>query len=277
MTGARIADYLAKWALRADGKAFETPAARLCFVRRGTERAVLKLFKPHADEQRSAAALTALGGPCVRVLGSDAQAILLSRCLPGTPLSTLVDAGQDDEAAQMLCDVIARFRNPPASPSDWPRLEDWGQAFARIRGVSHPSLTAEWIDRAEAEFFALCATQTDLRLLHGDVHHENVLWDEARGWCVIDPKGVIGERTYEVATALHNPDGHLALYSDPAVMRRRVDIFAQRLDLDPRRILRWCLAQSTLSAAWHLKDGDADEQIAAAIATARTAEALLNA
>jgi streptomycin 6-kinase len=92
---------------------------------------------------------------------------------------------------------------------------------------------------------------------------------------VIDPKGAIGDRCYEVATALHNPTGHEALYTDPTEMRRRVATFAQRLNLDPQRILRWCFAQSTLSAAWHLRDESPDAETMAAVRTARAAKQLL--
>lgn len=276
MTAARIADYLAKWALETEGAPFETPASWLCFVRRGGTPAVLKLFKPHADEERSAAALAALGGPCVRVLGTDAHAVLLERCIPGTPLSSLVNAGKDDEATRILCDVIAALDANSAPLAGWPRLEDWGKAFGRIRGLASPALTPDLVDRAEAEFFELCATQADACLLHGDVHHENVLWDEARGWCVIDPKGVVGDRTYEVLTSLHNPIAHLDLSADPKVMTRRVETFAGRLGLDETRILRWTFAQSTLSAAWHLEDRSSEVEIAAAVRVARTAERLLS-
>lgn len=277
MTAARLADYLAKWALQPDGAPFETPASWLCFVRRGETQAVLKLFKPHADEQRSAAALAALGGPCVRVLDGNDDAVLLERCLPGTPLAAWVaDPSTDDQATAILADVIAALHRSAPLLEGWPRLEDWGHAFRRIRVHDHPALTPDLVNRAEAAFYDLCASTTDVRLLHGDIHHENVL-RHGNEWRVIDPKGIAGDRTYEVVTVLHNPTGHGDLYGDPSVMQRRIATYARRLDLDPERILRWCFAQSTLSAAWHLEDGNADAQIAGAVRVARVAERLLSA
>ena len=274
MSGAGIADYLAKWKLDADGAPFETPSSRLCFVRRGNTPAVLKLFKPHADEERSAAALKALGGPCVCVLEESGEAVLLERCMPATPLSHLVDAGRDEDATDIICDIVAALHAKRVPLDGWPRLEDWGQAFARIRGMSHPALSPDLIDRAEAEFFELCATQAERRLLHGDIHHENIL-EDLSGWRVIDPKGIVGERCYEVVTALHNPSGHPELCTNPKAMMWRVERFAHHLGLDETRILRWIFAQSTLSAAWHVEDKNSNAEIAAAIATAQTAERLL--
>ena len=40
----------------------------------------------------------------------------------------------------------------------------------------------------------LGATQRDVVVLHGDMHHENVLKFSSRGWPAIDPKGLVGER-----------------------------------------------------------------------------------
>jgi Aminoglycoside/hydroxyurea antibiotic resistance kinase len=40
----------------------------------------------------------------------------------------------------------------------------------------------------------LAATQRDVAVLHGDMHHENVLKFSSRGWPAIDPKGLVGER-----------------------------------------------------------------------------------
>jgi streptomycin 6-kinase len=57
----------------------------------------------------------------------------------------------------------------------------------------------------------------------------------------------------------------------------RIADYLAKWALEPERVLEWCFAQSTLSAAWHLEDGDADAQITASIATARTAERLLSA
>ena len=75
-----------------------------------------------------------------------------------------------------------------------------------------------------------------------------------RGWLAIDPKGVAGERTYEVANLLHNPCADLAL--DGERNRRVARLYGESLDLDPDRILRFALAHAGLSAAWDMEDGE---------------------
>ena len=41
-------------------------------------------------------------------------------------------------------------------------------------------------------------------LVHGDLHHHNVLRSK-RGWLAIDPKPMLGEPEYDVASFLWNP------------------------------------------------------------------------
>ena len=46
--------------------------------------------------------------------------------------------------------------------------------------------------------------QRDVRVLHGDIHHHNIR-QSSRGWLAFDPKGLVGERTYDCANTLCNP------------------------------------------------------------------------
>ena len=61
------------------------------------------------------------------------------------------------------------------------------------------------LDPAQRIYADLVRRSAMPALLHGDLHHYNVLSDRARGWCAIDPKGVVGELEYELGAALRNP------------------------------------------------------------------------
>jgi len=93
-------------------------------------------------------------------------------------------------------------------------------------------------------------------LLHGDLHHDNVLFDDALGWRAIDPKGVLGEVEFEIGAALRNPQELPGVIGNLSVFRRRVDIFSSRLRLDSGRVLAWAFAQAVLSAIWKCEDGE---------------------
>jgi streptomycin 6-kinase len=91
-------------------------------------------------------------------------------------------------------------------------------------------------------------------VLHGDIHHDNVLDFGARGWLVIDPKGLHGERGFDYANLFCNPETDIAVTA-PDRFARRLDIVTERAGLERKRLLQWILAWAGLSAAWWLSDG----------------------
>jgi len=91
--------------------------------------------------------------------------------------------------------------------------------------------------------------------LHGDIHHGNVLDAGARGWIAIDPKGLLGERTFDFVNILRNPDAATALARKR--FDRQVEVLVDAAALDRTRLLKWTLAFAGLSAAWHLADDEA--------------------
>jgi streptomycin 6-kinase len=117
------------------------------------------------------------------------------------------------------------------------------------------TIPPDLIGRAISCFQDLASSQGPRRLLHGDLHHHNILFDDRRGWVAIDPKGVIGESAYEIGAALRNPTSDPAVFAVPSIIKRRISIVSERLALDPDRILRWAFAQGVLSAVWRVADG----------------------
>jgi streptomycin 6-kinase len=91
-------------------------------------------------------------------------------------------------------------------------------------------------------------------VLHGDIHHGNVLDFGERGWLAIDPKGLLGERTFDFVNILRNPDPEIALA--PGRFARQVRLIAEFANVDRARLLGWTIALTGLSAAWFLEEGE---------------------
>lgn len=89
-------------------------------------------------------------------------------------------------------------------------------------------------------------------VLHGDMHHGNVLNFGARGWLAIDPKGLIGERYFDHANLFCNPSDELVFR--PGRLSRQLGIVAEAAHLDRARLLRWIVAWAGLSAAFLIGD-----------------------
>jgi streptomycin 6-kinase len=140
----------------------------------------------------------------------------------------------------------------------------------------HRLLTPSLLDRGESIFREMVASQGRLYLLHGDLHHDNILSDTRHGWVVIDPKGVIGESAFETAASIRNPMDFFPFQADPMFMSRRVDIFAERLSMDRKRILSWFATQQVLSTCWQVEDGEPEEAVARGVYLAEAGLALLN-
>ena len=174
--------------------------------------------------------------------------------------------GEDDEATLILCAAVGRLQAagtgpPPATLRPLPRwFAALGPGAKRHGGVL--VLSAEVAE-------ALLASPRDERVLHGDAHHANVLDGGPRGWLAIDPKGLVGERGYDYANILCNPDIETA--AAPGRLARRATIIAEAAGLDRDRLLRWTLAYAGLSASWTL-DGGGDASPALLIATITAGE-----
>jgi streptomycin 6-kinase len=257
--------WLARWDLVLDGEAITTPSSFLLPVRHHGEPAMLKIARE--EEERRGGRLMAWwdGDGAARVLAHDDQALLLERATGPRTLVAMVAAGADDEASRILCAVAARLHAPRRGrPPELAPLSHWFEALSPAAGV-HGGLLAQ----ADAAARELLATPREAVVLHGDIHHGNVLDAGARGWVAVDPKGLLGERTFDFVNILRNPDAATALA--PGRFGRQIDVLADAGALDRHRLLKWTLAFAGLSASWHLADrepADLDLAIAGLAAAA---------
>lgn len=251
---------MTRWSLAADGPVHESQSGCVAPVRRAGAPCVVKISSPQSDEGNAAAALAHFGGRgAVRLLDHAGPAMLLERLAPGTALTKKVVAGDDDGATAILCNVMQALQRGPCPVGGFPTVEDWAESFDDYHRSDGP-LAASLVARAATIYRDLCRSQGERVLLHGDLHHDNVLHDARRGWLAVDPKGVVGERAYETGALLRNPAGHPARFAAPAIVDRRARILCERLGLDRARVLGWCFAQAVLAAIWAVEDGTEDRQ-----------------
>ena len=189
----------------------------------------------------------------MRVLEAADGVTLMEQLDPATPLSTLCRRGDDEEATRFLASVI-RAMSPTATPPGMPSIRDWSEAFDRYAASRGEAISGDLVADARRVYLELCESQQNPRLLHGDLHHDNVLFDSGRGWLAVDPKGVVGELEFEVGAALRNPIDMPDLFGSPEVIQARVRILEHELRLDRRRILSWAYTQAVLAAIWLVED-----------------------
>lgn len=245
-----------------------TPTSLLVHGKRGDMPVVLKVVKQPGDEWRCGEVAAKFGGRgVVQVHEHMPGAALFERLDPGEPLVKLTLEGRDDEATDVLAMLLGRMA-PGDPPDGCPTVEQWGEGFARYAASGDTRIPLTLLEPARRIFADLSRTQREPALLHGDLQHYNVLSDRARGWCAIDPKGVVGELEYELGAALRNPLDRPDLFASLAVVERRLEHFGLVLGIDLSRARGWGFAQAVLSAIWSIEDGDA-AKAEAALALAR--------
>ena len=220
------------------------------------ETAVLKLGVPHHEFMNEMEALRLYDGDgMVKLLAGDADlgAILLERLKPGASLSSVSD---EEKATSIAAQVMRRLRRPPPSVHEFPTVSDWASGLKKLRerfdGATGP-FSASLVDRTDTVFSELISTMGPPVLLHGDLHHGNILSAGRESWLAIDPKGAVGEAEYETGAFVRN---HLLSSPRPdRLLARRVDQFVEELSFDRERIIGWSLAQAVLAAWWSFEDG----------------------
>jgi streptomycin 6-kinase len=221
---------------------------------------VLKIAVLKAELSRELSVLHAYAGRGgIRVIDADVDlgALVLERAEPGTPLSTIED---DNLATEIFCNVFQRLHYP-TSTSQYVSIKDHFLGIERYRdrfgddGVIGP-LPAHWVQRARECLAYLISSTHESVLLHGDLHHDNILRQKGNEWVVIDPKGIVGDRHFDTIQYLLNYEER---GGDPyTVLDRRITIISDRLSLDPCRIAMWGIARGVLEACWAIEDGRTD-------------------
>jgi len=240
--------YLDRWDLTPDGDPIITHSSRLLPVRKHDTLAMLKVAI--SAEERSGGLLMAWwnGDGAAHVLAHDGDAILLERAKDSTILADLTRRGRDDEASHIICAVIAQLHTHGKKP--FPQLTSLTQWFRRLEPAA--AAYGGILTASAAVANELLAHLQEISVLHGDIHHGNILDFGERGWLAIDPKGLIGERYFDYANLFCNPDEETA--AAPDRFARRVEIVTEAAGLNRNRLLQWILAWSGLSAAWMIDD-----------------------
>ncbi|MEO1985187.1 MAG: aminoglycoside phosphotransferase family protein [Martelella sp.] len=251
---------LAEWQLTPAGAPIVTATGALLPVLRDGQPAMLKQFTD-SEEAVGAALLTWWDGDgAARILAEADNAILMERTTGAVSLTTLSLSGEDDHACRQICATASRLHadRPAPLPALTP-LDRYFRALLEATPGKHP-----FLDRAADEARRLLNDPQDLRPLHGDLHHGNILDFGERGFLAIDPKGLYGERAFDFANVFCNPDIDVldaVIARDESRFDRRLDIVAADADLDRTRLLRWIIAWCGLSAVWFFRDDDARADI----------------
>jgi streptomycin 6-kinase len=207
--------------------------------------AVLKVQAPHRESEHEAAALELWDGDgAIRLLAHDPEhhALLLERCVPGTPLA---EAGRQDGALDVFVGLLPRLWKPAGAPFR-PLAEEaawWLEHLEETWEQAGKPFEQRLLGAALEALRELPPTQGEQVLLHQDLHGDNVLAAQREPWLAIDPKPLAGEREFGLAPIIRSFElGH----SRRDVVHR-LDRLSSELGLDRERARGWAIGQTV---AW---------------------------
>ena len=212
---------------------------------------VLKITTNADEIKREFLALKAFEGPeTIKVLAQEENFMILECAIPGESLETLFPE-HDDESINIMCGMIQKLHKTPIPKKhSFPHIKDWLQALDKDWNIPENHL-----QKAKVLKNHLLETSKRDILLHGDLHHGNILKHE-NAWVMIDPKGVIGDPVYEFGAFIRNPIKDIFKYDDVrSLIKNRIHQFAKTLDVEEERVFQWYFVQTVLSWIWALEDG----------------------
>jgi streptomycin 6-kinase len=107
--------------------------------------------------------------------------------------------------------------------------------------------------RACASVVAELIRESGDRLLHWDLHYNNVLAGQREPWLAIDPKPLAGDPGFELLSALGNQAQTATAIT---TVLRRFDLLTEVVGLDRARATGWTLGRVLQNALWDIEDGE---------------------
>lgn len=266
--------YLTAWDLSDPQPLAQTPTSHVYTVTYDRTPVILKILAPNEEEERRGAlALRHFNGHgAVRLLRSDDGAHLLEYA-GGENAVGLAINGQDSAATAIIAGVInALHANDAAPPEGIVALPRWFRALFLQAEQDREKGPDTILMRAAATADTVLAQPREPRVLHGDIHHENIR-QSARGWLAFDPKGLYGERTYDLANTLCNPSPVYGVdAADEGRILRNSGILAQECGIEQSRVLLFLYLYACLSASWTLQGQVGGWEVASITRIAEIAE-----
>ncbi len=248
--------YSKKWLLELESETI-TNSAIICFCQYKNIPAILKIPFSHSDEIEQQVVLAHFKDHgSVPILKSDDNALLLQRLLPGNHLIDLTIEGKDTEATTIFCQVAQKLHQANHSLKGFKSLASLATSFDQYIISDAQQIHHDEIIKARMLFSQLLSSQKSEVLLHGDLHHDNILYDQTLGWLAIDPKGYVGEPAFEAGAWLRNPIKYSKQLVTKEVIAKRITTIVTQTGWSRERIIAWGYVQAILSVIWFVEDNN---------------------
>ncbi|MCP4914935.1 MAG: phosphotransferase [Oligoflexia bacterium] len=249
-----LQSYLEKWNLTSPTEISSTRMSTVYKVTYSEKEYALKLLTEFGKEHESMSWIGLKhfnGHGAVNLIKHDEGALLIDY-VDGQTLKAEVTKDNDKEVAFIVCDVLKRIHSNKEKPNE--DLWDLKRQFKSLFDICKEDNTPDYLHYAKEVILELLETETEKRVLHGDVHHTNILFcNQKNEWLVIDPQPLYAERTYDIANTFYNPDNFPEVVESTERINYLSEIYSKELDIPKERVLKFALAHGALSVSWQLE------------------------
>lgn len=250
----RIALLESKWSITAEKSFQHLTYNYVCSALKadGTH-VVLKIGLPLDDveifgEAKYLQTIDGCGAVKLLAFDRESQAMMLERIMPGMTLKSVCENDQA-RSVGIAIDLLKSVLRPiPGDRDDLIVLDDWFGGLKRYAGTDFPQ---EYAEKALTFYSTLSTDTANIFLIHGDLHHENILASDREPFLLIDPKGIIGHLGYDIGVFLNNHHNWLEWDTKlEGKLDRAVAEFAAAFKLEECVIRKWAFCQMVLSWWW---------------------------
>lgn len=215
---------------------------------------ILKIGKPQEMQNEIKALLLYRGHKLCNIYEYDlANGVFLEEEIkPGMRLRSITNL---EKRLEIFCHLVKDLYLQVFDKTSFPTYLDWiNRAHNYVKTINHQALKA-YMDEALDYVKTLSLTYNRQYLLHGDLHHDNILLSSDGKYKIIDPKGVIGDPIFDLSQFMINENNHQ--YDDTLKMNFgfMINYLANNLNLPLEVVKKSLFIQAVLSECWNVESG----------------------
>ncbi|WP_268625406.1 aminoglycoside phosphotransferase family protein [Paenibacillus alvei] len=200
--------------------------------------------------------------------------LLLERLQPGT---TLRDEHSLQRRLDVFCSLYSNIHIAAVEGEKFPTYIGWVERITDYMSQRQdcPELSRH-MQRAREICLTIASTYSQNLLLHGDLHHDNMLLGSNGEYVIIDPKGVIGDPVFDIPRFILNEFEESITENLYEKIDEIIGVLTKKLAI-PNDVIRKCLyVETTMGMCWCVEDGSTPEEYTALVQKVAFAEAIMN-
>jgi streptomycin 6-kinase len=192
--------------------------------------------------------LLAFQGPnCVKLINynDDEQSLTLEK-LQGPTLKSFFKSKEEAHSIDIAQELISKLHAQTFNLKEFPSFEKLFKALDTPLDIPQ-----EHAKRAQIAIKPILNSPLNRVLLHGDLHHENIMQHKGN-WVMIDPQGYVGEAAFEACPFIRNPIPEIGNHKD--LIAARIKNFANFFGISMQRMLCMFYATTIVGCIWQREE-----------------------